>query len=134
MAEAAVVPPPVASAPAPPAAPPADAPNPALAPRDLSPAKPGSAKERMQKDLLAKANKTAEPEPPKTPEPPKVDLEAEPPPNTPEDKKAKPWRIVDQYKKRNSQLEKELADARANALPEAEVKTLRERAEAAQKK
>jgi len=121
-----------------------------------APPKPGSAKERMFQSLRAKAKPAPEPPAGDTPPvkpatettPPKVETEtpegettpsetgttAPVVPQTPEErKKANPWKIVDQYKARNADLEKQVAQAKTTALAETERKSLSERAETAEK-
>lgn len=46
--------------------------------------------------------------------------------------KASPWKLVDQYKSQNANLQKEIADLRAKITPETDRKTLMERAEKAE--
>lgn len=116
-----------------------------------TPEKPSSAKERMFQQLRAKAkNQTPPSKPdetaPPTPAPgtppgdPKPPGSAPPDPGVPDPKgapaadpaaaptapedreKANPWKLVDRYKGRAAELEKQLADAKTNALAEAQRK------------
>lgn len=117
------------------------------------PTKPGSARERMLQDLRSKAKPAPEPpagetppaETPKAGEQPKPAETPKPPeqtpkptetpkvPETPEErKKANPWKLVDTYKNRVGELEKQVAEAKTSSLAEQERRTLTERAEKAE--
>lgn len=105
------------------------APTPATAP-STHPKPPDSAPEKVEGE--------EEPTPP-TPPPEGEETTPEKPPEgeqptkpTKPDKRPSPWRLVDQYKAKTAELEKQLIEAKANALPEGEVKTIKERAEKAE--
>jgi hypothetical protein len=57
---------------------------------------------------------------------PPTESPQEPSPADAKGKKLSPWRLVDQWKSKTAQLERELAELRANAAPPAEVKALKE--------
>lgn len=122
-----------------------------------APPKPGSAKERLFADLRKKVAPEGDETPPvpkvtpktKQAEPPKPVIEPEDeneptepaePPVTPEEKpkvtpatepkdkkRVNPWKVVDEYKARVSDLEKQIADAKTTGLAEQEKKQLSER-------
>lgn len=119
------------------------------APVEPTPAKPGSAMDRLRSDLQKKA-KNQEPPPPAPETPPAKPVEtpnrpgapepapepepetpvdpaavpAEPAPAAPVDPKAKgktnPWKLVEQYKAKIAEAEKQLADAKTGSLQEQE--------------
>lgn len=168
--------PPPAAPPAAPAAPPASPPSDAqIAARAAQttvhvravpdagkvpdPVRPGSARERVMKDLQSKAKIDGAPPaedatptvvtPPKSDEaPPKAADEAPPsgekpagetPPadgaKTPAgDKKVSPWRLVDQYKEKTKALETEVAELRKGKVEPKQLQDLTTRAEAAEKR
>lgn len=120
------------------------------------PPKPGSARERMSKDLqkfakpgtfdpAAGEEQPATPAtPPKTDDPakpadaaPPADPNAQPPAGAPKpaegtDKKESPWKLVDRYKGRVADLEKQLSEK--TALPEAERTGYLDRIKAAEER
>lgn len=82
-----------------------------------APPKPGSARERMFKELRKKVG--AEPEEPSAPPTPPAKAEAadEPPAETPappaaEKKKVNPWKLLDEYKAARKKAEEEVAELR----------------------
>jgi hypothetical protein len=112
--------------------------------------KPTSRKAKMFEDLQKSANKSnpqsiAPPEPDPKPKPapePAAPEPEEPQPEPPADdtddladlktskepdakgKKPSPWKIAEEYKKKSAQLEKELAEARANSTAKKEYEAL----------
>lgn len=124
------------SAPAAPAAPDAPAISVTPAAVDKGPAqpppKPGSARDRMFSELRKRSGDTSEPSQPSTTPPddsggePDAGGEAPPAGTTPppaaadKGKKVSPWKMVDQYKARVTELEKQIADAKTASLAEKE--------------
>lgn len=115
------------------------------------PPKPGSAREQMFKALRAKAKPAPETEPEPVPKPatPPETKPAETKPEdapvseskaatepTPEEAKGKtktnPWKLVEQYKTKLSEAEKQIAEAKTASMAEQERKSLTERAEKAE--
>lgn len=117
------------------------------------PPKPGSAREQMFKALRAKAKPAPETEPepvPKPATPPETKpAETKPedapapeskaaPEAAPEEAKGKtktnPWKLVEQYKSKLSEAEKQIAEAKTASIAEQERKSLNERIEKAEAK
>lgn len=133
--------------------------TPALDKGPEQPIKKGSAMDRLKQDLAKKAEFTP-PEPPKpkpetetpapeteeTPEPetqetPEPETTPKPPTEKPEAKidpktgkpaKPNPWKLVDEWKGRATQLEKDLVEAKKSIVPEQERKVLETRAQSAE--
>lgn len=140
---------PAAAAPAAPAAPAPPPPNMIdPLPVPTNPPRPGSARERMQKETgkkwgeeppAAPTTKPAEPTKPAQPaaarpgeEPP---APAEPPADiTPEQKKQNPWKLYREEKERAAKLEKQISEAKSASLAEKEKAEYQERIEKAEKR
>lgn len=123
-------------------------------PQPMTPPKPGSGRAKLWSELNKKiGNAETEPAvtaPKEVPKDTSPTTGESPPSSTPSDdspppeqtapvkeapkgkEKVSPWKLVDEYKGRLSKAEKELADAKAAIVPEAERKSLLERVEKAE--